>query len=55
MWGVPAGLVVPYAPLDVLRAMFSTQAKMHARYWRDPALLNHTWLKVSERRTIWDV
>ena len=46
MWGMPAGVNVPYAPLDVLRAMFASQARLHARYWRRPELLMHTWLKV---------
>ena len=44
IWGMKP-LDKPIAPEHVLRAIFSAAAEMHARFWRDPALLRNPWMK----------
>jgi hypothetical protein len=48
MWGIPSNYPLPgVVELDVIRDVFSMAAKLHAAHWRDPALLQLTWLRAA--------
>jgi hypothetical protein len=44
IWGMQP-LAKPIAPEIVLRALFGAAAQVHARFWRDPRLLQNSWMK----------
>eukprot|EP00743_Colponemidia_sp_Colp-15_P002356 GILK01002554.1.p1 GENE.GILK01002554.1~~GILK01002554.1.p1 ORF type:complete len:427 (+),score=55.47 GILK01002554.1:78-1358(+) len=46
IWGMEP-LKTPRTPEDMLRDMFETAAIQHAKFWRDPSLLELDWLKNS--------
>jgi Ecdysteroid kinase-like family len=45
IWGVPIDTFWRQTPVDAVEMMFDAAADMHAAHWRDPALLQSTWLK----------
>lgn len=48
IWGVPEGAVnPPRDPISTLEMIFTRAADIHAKYWRDPNLINSEWLKCS--------
>jgi hypothetical protein len=42
IWG---GAPTPHDPVEVMERVFLTAADQHAKFWRDPTLLNEGWLK----------
>lgn len=61
IWGMTP-LAEPLAPEDVLLAMYSAAADLHAKYWRSPALISpdNAWMKGSAwyrgaDRTAWEI
>ncbi|KAG2386384.1 hypothetical protein C9374_002830 [Naegleria lovaniensis] len=59
VWGMPEMNVKLPEPVSVLEQMYLTCARLNAKFWKDPSLLSHGFLKAcgfykGEHRDVWE-